>query len=134
MDKIGFWNIRGINRSRKRKEINFFLKIKEVGLFGLLETKIKNKALLRAVDSFDSWCISTKNGYHSGGRIWVLWQPVVFRIQFIEYNAQFIHMKVDSLLHRNYFYITMVYAFNGTQDREPLWNSLRRIAQQIQGP
>ncbi|KAL9247570.1 hypothetical protein vseg_020988 [Gypsophila vaccaria] len=28
----------------------------------------------------------------------------------------------------------MVYAFNGIQDREPLWNHLKKIAQQTQGP
>ncbi|KAL9237031.1 hypothetical protein vseg_011621 [Gypsophila vaccaria] len=134
MDKIGFWNIRGMNRSRKRKEINIFLKNNEVGLFGLLETKIKNKALLKAVDSFDSWCISTNNGYHSGGRIWVLWKPLIFRVQFKEYNAQFIHMKIDSLLQRSSFSLTLVNAFNGILEREPLWSSLRRLSLQTQGP
>ncbi|KAL9243881.1 hypothetical protein vseg_017718 [Gypsophila vaccaria] len=134
MDKVGFWNIRGMNRSRKRKELNFFLKNKEVGLFGLLETKIKNKALLRAVENFESWCVSTNNGYHAGGRIWIVWQPAAFRIHFIEYNAQYIHIKVESLLNRNWFYLTMVYAFNSIQERESLWHNLRKIAQYSQGP
>ncbi|KAL9230903.1 hypothetical protein vseg_006194 [Gypsophila vaccaria] len=134
MDKIGFWNIRGMNRSRKRRDIDFFLKNKEVGLFGLLETKIKNKALSRVVENFESWCVSTNNGYHSEGRIWILWQPTVFRIHFIEYNAQYIDMKVESFLNRNWFYLTMVYVFNTIQEREPLWHNLRRIAQCSQGP
>ncbi|KAL9227918.1 hypothetical protein vseg_003553 [Gypsophila vaccaria] len=134
MDKIGFWNIRRMNMSRKRKEINFFLKNNEVGLFGLLETKIKNKAFLKAVDSFDSWCISTNNGYHSGGRIWVLWKPSMSRVQFKEYNAQFIHMKIDSLFQRSSFFLTLVYAFNDILEREPLWSSLRRLSLQTQGP
>ncbi|KAL9232818.1 hypothetical protein vseg_007883 [Gypsophila vaccaria] len=134
MDKIGFWNVRGMNRSRKRKDIDFFLKNKEVGLFGLLETKVKNKTLSKAVENFESWCVSTNNGYHSGGRIWILWQPTAFRLHFIEYNALYIHMKVESLLHRNCFYLTMVYAFNNIQGREALWHNLRRIAQCSQGP
>ncbi|KAL9236985.1 hypothetical protein vseg_011583 [Gypsophila vaccaria] len=134
MDKIGFWNIRGMNRSRKRKEINFFLNSNGVGLFGLLETKIKSTAFLKAIESFDSWCISTNNGFHSGRRIWVLWKPSMFRIHFKEYNAQFIHMKVDSLVQRSSFYLTLVYAFNGILERVPLWNSPRRISLQTQGP
>ncbi|XP_074277753.1 uncharacterized protein LOC141601376 [Silene latifolia] len=117
-----------MNRVRKQKEINFFLQNKDIGLFGLPETKIKNKAVHKALGSFNSRCISTNNGYHSGGRIWILWQPQAYRIQFLEYNAQFIHMKVESLLNRNVLYLTMVYAFNGVQGREPIWAHLRRIS------
>ncbi|KAL9237238.1 hypothetical protein vseg_011814 [Gypsophila vaccaria] len=135
MDKIGFWNVRGMNRSRKRKENDFFLKNNNnIGLFSLLETKIRNKALHRAAVTFDSWCISTDNGYNSGGRICIVWQPSTFRVQFIEYNAQFGHMKVESLLHRHWFFLTFVYAFNGIHDREVLWLHLRKLEQQSQGP
>ncbi|KAL9224729.1 hypothetical protein vseg_000738 [Gypsophila vaccaria] len=134
MDSIGFWNIRGMNRGSKQKEINYFLSNNNIDLFGLLETKINNKAMLRAHISFDSWCITTKNGYHGGGRIWILWQPTVFRTHLIEYNAQFIHMRVESLLNKNAFHLTMVYAFNGLQDRSPLWHSLRRLAHMTSGP
>ncbi|XP_074300883.1 uncharacterized protein LOC141632219 [Silene latifolia] len=37
--------------------------------------------------------LSNGYGYHNGGRIWILCQPKSFRVQFLEYNAQFIHMK-----------------------------------------
>ncbi|XP_074291011.1 uncharacterized protein LOC141617750 [Silene latifolia] len=63
-----------------------------------------------------------------------MWEPKVFRIQFLEYNAQFIHMKVEALVSRSVFYWTMVYAFNGIQDRAPLWDHLRKIAGQVDGP
>ncbi|XP_074318461.1 uncharacterized protein LOC141655273 [Silene latifolia] len=43
-------------------------------------------------------------------------------------------MKVESLLNRNVFYLTMVYAFNGAQEREPLWAHLRRISHLVNGP
>ncbi|XP_074277927.1 uncharacterized protein LOC141601533 [Silene latifolia] len=86
------------------------------GLFGLLETKIKNKAFNKAAGSFNNWCITTNNGYHSGGRIWVLWNPTIFRVQILEYNAQYIHLKVDSLVDRRVFWLTMTYAFNVVGD------------------
>ncbi|XP_074305250.1 uncharacterized protein LOC141640340 [Silene latifolia] len=135
MDSIGFWNIRGMNRVGKQKSINYFLQNKGIGLFGLLETKIKNKNFLKVVNSFNNGlCISANNGYHSGGRIWILWQPKRFRVNFIEYNAQFIHMKVESLLDKSICYLTVVYAFNSIQERAPLWNQLRKIAGQTHGP
>ncbi|XP_074271324.1 uncharacterized protein LOC141595259 [Silene latifolia] len=108
---------------------------KDVGLFGLLETKIKNKVFNKVVNNFNNgWSITTNNGYHSGGRIWVLWKPGMFNVHVIEYNAQYIHMKVQALVTRNVFYLTMVYAFNGISERAPLWEQLRKFANQISGP
>lgn len=41
MDRMGFWNVRGLNKVNKQKEMNLFMHNSNVGLFGLLETKIK---------------------------------------------------------------------------------------------
>ncbi|XP_074266247.1 uncharacterized protein LOC141588718 [Silene latifolia] len=43
-------------------------------------------------------------------------------------------MKVESLVSRDIFYLTMMYAFNGVHDKVPLWGHLRRIAGTITGP
>ncbi|XP_074298298.1 uncharacterized protein LOC141629149 [Silene latifolia] len=135
MDSLGFWNVRGMNRVGKQKHISHCLHNKDIGLFGLLETKIKNKAFNKAVNSFNNgWSITTNNGYHSGGRIWILWKPGMYRVHVIEYNAQYIHMKVDALVSGSVLYLTIVYAFNGINERAPLWDNLRKIAQQISGP
>ncbi|XP_074271380.1 uncharacterized protein LOC141595316 [Silene latifolia] len=45
-----------------------------------------------------------------------------------EYNAQYVHMKIDSLPNKKAFHLTMVYAFNGIHERALLWDQLRRIA------
>ncbi|XP_074313965.1 uncharacterized protein LOC141649168 [Silene latifolia] len=123
-----------MNRVGKQRDVNYFLQLQNIGLFGLLETKIKNKAFTKAASTFSNWCITTNNGYHSGGRIWVVWKPNLFRVNVLEYNAQYIHMKVDSLEDRRTFWFTMVYAFNGMHDREPLWDNLRRVACAVSGP
>ncbi|XP_074318592.1 uncharacterized protein LOC141655409 [Silene latifolia] len=99
-----------------------------------IETKIKSKVLSKVVNNFNNWCISTNNGYHKNGRIWNLWDPKAFRIQFLEYNAQFIHMNVEALVTRSTFYLTMIYAFNCIQERTTLWDHLRKIAGQADGP
>ncbi|XP_074288057.1 uncharacterized protein LOC141613217 [Silene latifolia] len=43
-------------------------------------------------------------------------------------------MKVSSLTSRENFYLTFIYAFNGLQERLPLWHKLRGIANQTRGP
>ncbi|XP_075106714.1 uncharacterized protein LOC142179615 [Nicotiana tabacum] len=48
MDKIGFWNIRGLNNSEKQKKVNLFMHNSQAGLFGLLETKVKRDKAERA--------------------------------------------------------------------------------------
>ncbi|KAL9232307.1 hypothetical protein vseg_007432 [Gypsophila vaccaria] len=134
MYNIGFWNIRGMNSHRKQNEINYFLHNKEIGLFGLIETKIKNNALASVQSTFRNWCVSTNNGYHKGGRIWIVWRPQAYRVHFLEYNAQYIHMKVDSLSRRQSFYYTVIYVFNTAQERLPLWIQLRKLASLVTRP
>ncbi|XP_074277982.1 uncharacterized protein LOC141601586 [Silene latifolia] len=68
-----------------------------VGLFGLIETKIKPTNLLNKNTSLcDGWSITTNCSWHKGGRIWVFWKPDLFDLQFLSYDAQYIHMHVHS--------------------------------------
>jgi len=40
MDNIASWNIRGLNWPNKQEDVKLFLHINNIGLVGLLETKI----------------------------------------------------------------------------------------------
>ncbi|XP_074288700.1 uncharacterized protein LOC141613857 [Silene latifolia] len=44
---MGFWNVRGLNNPIKQQEIRWFLHQNKIGLFGLLETKIKGSNWLK---------------------------------------------------------------------------------------
>ncbi|XP_074297536.1 uncharacterized protein LOC141628271 [Silene latifolia] len=106
-----------------------------VGLFGLLETKVKPLSLNSVrLNMCDGWSLSTNTSYHSGGRIWVLWNPSVFHVQFLYYSAQLIHMEVVEVCTQFHFYYSMVYAFNDTADMKSLWADLNGIASTVQGP
>nr|XP_016468656.1 PREDICTED: uncharacterized protein LOC107791160 [Nicotiana tabacum] len=48
MDRIGFWNPRGLNKPDKQREINLFIHNLRVGLFGFLETNIKRAKAQKA--------------------------------------------------------------------------------------
>ncbi|XP_074277561.1 uncharacterized protein LOC141601195 [Silene latifolia] len=58
----------------------------------------------------------------------------MYQIQFLEYNALFIHMLVDEVGTGYSFYCTIVYAFNGVGERKPLWDKIRHFSDQIQIP
>lgn len=70
MDNIGFWNTKGLNKPKKHKEVHLFLHNAKVGLFGLLETKIKrNKATATSPNLYENWLFVTNFSHHPGGRI-----------------------------------------------------------------
>ncbi|XP_074297012.1 uncharacterized protein LOC141627683 [Silene latifolia] len=105
---MGFWNVRGLNSPNKQKYIKWFLQHHDIGLFGLLETKVKPSSLNRVRDSLcNGWCVSTNSQWHKGGRVWLLWKPHLYQIQFLEYNAQFIHVRVGELNSGGSFYLTL---------------------------
>ncbi|XP_074289279.1 uncharacterized protein LOC141614432 [Silene latifolia] len=106
-----------------------------VGLFGLLETKVKPLSLNSVRKSVcDGWSLSTNSSYHSGGRVWVLWNPSLFYVHFVHYSAQSIHMMVTEISSNFKFFCTMVYAFNDTTDRKSLWHDLCSFADSIHDP
>ncbi|XP_074300630.1 uncharacterized protein LOC141631922 [Silene latifolia] len=105
-----------------------------VGLFGLLETKVK--ALSQNSISgivIDGWSLTTNNSCHKGGRVWVLWNPSIFQVDIVNYSAQCINMKVVEIASNKLFYLSMVYVFNDLQARESLWEQLINFASVVDG-
>ncbi|XP_074315667.1 uncharacterized protein LOC141651874 [Silene latifolia] len=107
----------------------------KVGLFGLLETKIKALSLnsLNGI-VVDGWSISTNNKWHKGSRIWILWNPNIFLIDFVDYSAQCINMRVTERNSNKNFCLSMIYAFNDITDRRCLWGQLVQFAATIHEP
>ncbi|XP_074267046.1 uncharacterized protein LOC141590348 [Silene latifolia] len=107
----------------------------KVGLFGLLETKVKALSL-NIINGLivDGWSIATNNSWHKGGRVWILWNPAIFILDFYDFSAQCINMKVTEVASSTQFYVSMVYAFNDLVDIRSLWNQLINFASNINGP
>ncbi|XP_074301632.1 uncharacterized protein LOC141633034 [Silene latifolia] len=107
----------------------------QVGLFGLLETKINGDNVMNISHNlFVGWCITTNCHTHKGGRVWLLWQPQMFDVTVLQYNPQFIHAMIKGTTTGKCFYLTMVYAFNEGKDRVELWNCLNQFASSCSGP
>ncbi|XP_074299518.1 uncharacterized protein LOC141630636 [Silene latifolia] len=82
----------------------------------------------------DGWSLSINNSSHKGGRVWILWNPSIFHVDFLNYSAQCINMKVTELASTIFFYLSMVYAFNDIQAREELWAQLVDFSVHIKDP
>ncbi|XP_074277513.1 uncharacterized protein LOC141601143 [Silene latifolia] len=94
MDKIGCWNVRALNSKNKQQDVRKFLAQNNVGLYGLVETKVKLydfDLVLNNLGSF--WQGINNNNFHHGGRVWLIWNPHYFSVTPISVDAQAISAK-----------------------------------------
>ncbi|XP_074277681.1 uncharacterized protein LOC141601311 [Silene latifolia] len=134
MNNIGFWNVRGLNNVNKQKTVKWFIHNKDIGLFGLVETKINGKNVSNNFNTMlDGWCVTTNSGQHKGGRVWILWKPNLFDVMVCRYDAQFIHTRVTTRISQQQLWFTMVYACKDGIGRRDLWHKLGVIVGQCNG-
>ncbi|XP_074313622.1 uncharacterized protein LOC141648803 [Silene latifolia] len=81
----------------------------------------------------DGWSLTTNNSFHKGGRVWVIWNPSIFHVDFVNYSAQCINMRVVEVASNKNFYLSTIYAFNELQARVPLWEQLINFASDVDG-
>ncbi|XP_074300572.1 uncharacterized protein LOC141631849 [Silene latifolia] len=135
MVRCGVWNIRGMNNLNKKHEIRNFIFQNKVGLFGLLETKIKSKNGNNVGNTIcQDWAICNNTSLHKGGRILLIWDPKVYEVDVFDVTIQCIHSKVVDKARKTVFWFTVVYGLNQLNERDDLWNSLRRYHGRVDGP
>ncbi|XP_021742002.1 uncharacterized protein LOC110708223 [Chenopodium quinoa] len=129
MDKIGFWNVRGMNKPGKLCDVLWFLRHHNMGFFGLLETKVRVKNFGKVFNNFGSdWSVITNHYVSKYSRIWITWLPSVFSVDSCRIDFQFIHVCVTHVALRKKFWLTMVYGLNTALERESLWAQIAQIA------
>ena len=70
MDKILSWNVRGLNHKEKCFSVRELIEKQDIGLLGLLETRIKaHKMGTLYLSMFSNWCFTNNIPWHPGGRI-----------------------------------------------------------------
>lgn len=135
MDKIGSWNVRGLNGKTKQGEVRKFFALHQIGLIGLLETKIKSRGFPKFYQAIcPGWGVSSNIQCSSSARIIVCWNPHKFYVSIVGSSAQFIHCKVLHHSTGHQFACTFVYASNDLNERYDLWNSLMMLGQSIASP
>ena len=98
MARIYSWNIRGLNWPNKQEDVTIFLHEKNIGLAGLLETKVKEKNVDKIASKiFQGWNWQHNFHLNSKGRIWVAWRPSVYAVHVLSMTDQLIHCKVTQI-------------------------------------
>lgn len=120
-----FWNIRGVNKRYKQKEVKNLLKNKKVDLVGIVETRVKaHKATQISANIASVW--GKLHNYNSteNGRIWILWDTRHYYVSLLKEEMQLIQCQVRSLADGEVCLITVVYGYNTASLRLMLWDQL----------
>ncbi|XP_074305781.1 uncharacterized protein LOC141641002 [Silene latifolia] len=135
MGSIGFWNVRGMNNENKQKDFRWFLHNNNVGVFGLLETRVRFPSINKVHQGIGSeWAMVNNIDSHDGGRIWIIWDETNYKVEVLSSEAQVINARVIFIPTGEIWWISMVYGFNRVVDRLPLWHSLQLMHQVVAGP
>lgn len=71
-----FWNVRGVNKRYKQKELHNYIRNKNIKLAGLMETRVKEHNFKRVIKAIVSeWEVFINYQYAQNGRLWVVWDP-----------------------------------------------------------
>ncbi|KAM6583735.1 hypothetical protein CsatB_010737 [Cannabis sativa] len=125
MDRMLSWNVRGINSPNKHNEVRQFIAKNNVGLIGLLETRVKAPKLgALYLRMFSNLCFTSNIAWHKEGRIIVAWNPLSFEVNIISCSSQAMHLFVVSTDKRNQCFVTFVYGLNNEEGRLKLWQEL----------
>ncbi|KAK9713611.1 hypothetical protein RND81_06G039400 [Saponaria officinalis] len=125
MDNFLFWNVRGLNSPNKQKDLRWHLHKNNIGLCGVVETKVRISFFNKVVGCFaPDWEIINNLQHHDGGRIWLMWRKAEFEVDVILKNEQLIHSKVTKLGYGKVFLFTVVYGSNSYAERDDLWRAL----------
>lgn len=126
MDNLIAWNVRGLNRPHKQKEVHNFLLQHGCGLACLVETKIKPVNFSKVYGNmFQNWCVTSNFHLHKGGRILVAWLDKNFSVNVKFCSSQCIHMMVHHITYKSNFLLTVVYGFNDAEGRDDLWRDMK---------
>ena len=96
MVSMASWNVRGLNRPLKQKEVRQVVKDNKLSLCAILESHVDVAQLFSICKSvFKNWDW-TSNGSHcnKGTRIILGWDPSILDVMVISQSPQVMHVQV----------------------------------------
>ncbi|CAK8537830.1 unnamed protein product [Lathyrus sativus] len=129
------WNIGGLNKVGKIREIRSRLQELKLAIIILIETRVKeakDKVVREKLMIYDKHIDNYKD--HTNGRIWIHWDCNRVEVRFIQSSSQFIHCGVYDMCEGFKYWLTAVYAHNRLNKRRILWKEIKHLSINIQGP
>ncbi|XP_075092574.1 uncharacterized protein LOC142172785 [Nicotiana tabacum] len=126
--KLITWNIRGLNKAARQKEVKWFLTSNKVYIIAILEHKIKKLNADQVTRRIaPGWKYMDNYEQSSKGRIWILWDPSEIECKEMCKTDQLIHTSVYAKMLDTQFNFTVVYGLHKIEHKKCLWSELVRI-------
>ena len=126
--KLASWNIRGVNEPHKQREVRSLIGRQRLSMLGLNETRVQHSKHQDIIHSIcPTWRYITNYGYHSNGRIWVMWDPSVLDVIPLFCSDQIIYVQAIDVQNQVSMLVCFVYGHNDYILRRELWEVLESL-------
>lgn len=135
MDRVGFWNIRGLNDPYKQYEVRKFIYQHCFSLFVVVETKVRENNWRKIAENC-GYGLSCLHNYDSvsSGKIWCFWDSRKARVRELGQNDQVLHVEVENFALKTTFFLSKIYAANSQEERVNLWSFLQQVSLTVDKP
>ncbi|XP_074266947.1 uncharacterized protein LOC141590242 [Silene latifolia] len=99
------------------------------------ETRVRTNNIEKVKNGLNKhWQLLHNNDIKDGGRIWLMCDEQVYKVELISKFAQVIHVRVTYMLNNFSRILSMVYGFNKSHEREDLWHALSSLGNCMKDP
>lgn len=122
------WNVRGFNKSVRRRNFRNWFRLSKALFGSIIETRVKAHRFQKYIlSTFPGWN-SVGNYEHAKlGRIWVVWDPIV-SVSVLHKSDQMITCLIKLPNVESELVVSFVYAVNCIYGRRFLWSDLSQLA------
>lgn len=130
--KLGVWNIRGLNKGLKQKEVVDLLQKERLSALGILEAKLTTEYYqsLKAT-RFQMWSSENRVGANGRSRMLLLWDSRVIMLEIHEWTEQYIYTLIKHQVTTTSYAVTFVYRQLTITSRRRMWEGLKHIAENM---
>lgn len=121
------WNIRGLCKTSRQKELREFIKEEEISMCRVLETHIRKdkvESIASIVFGNWEWCANAMN-CDRGCRILTGWDRDVINVMIITQSDQSMLYVCETVDGKRKFYCSIAYAETKGRERRRLWDELK---------
>lgn len=133
--KIAAWNIRGMNHPLKQNGICNLIRVNQIDVIAVLETKCSLGKVQKWVSNkLRGWDFCHNFDLIRGGRILLLWNPDKVKLSLLLAMPQVMHTMVTCRISSISFSISFIYAASSLVNRREAWGNLIDIGTDLTSP
>ncbi|GJV99689.1 RNA-directed DNA polymerase, eukaryota, reverse transcriptase zinc-binding domain protein [Tanacetum coccineum] len=123
---VASWNIRGLNRSPKQKEVRQVVNENNLSVYAILESHVDVAVVYDTCKKVCSRWKWTSNGNlcSKGSRIILGWNDDLVDVMIMAQTNQVMHVQVNTRIDNKTLFCSFIYADNYYFDRRALWSNL----------